>query len=75
MHIPILRPSGNSGSDYFNRKGFYSIIMQAVVDYRGIFFDVYLGWPGKVYNARVLLNSLCYAKAQQGTLLPDWNKD
>jgi len=48
--------------------------MQAVVDFKGIFLDVYLGWPGKVYDARVLSNSLFYAKAQEGTLLPDWKK-
>ena len=44
-HIPILRPSGDSGSDYFNQKSFYSIIMQAVVDYRGIFW-IYM-WDGQ----------------------------
>ena len=73
-HIPILRPSGDSGSDYYNRKGFYSIVMQALVDYRGIFLDIYLGWPGKVHDARVFSNSSLYAKAQQGTFLPDWTR-
>lgn len=45
-HVPILKPQ-ESASDYFNRKGYYSIIMQAVVDYRGIFLDINIGWPGK----------------------------
>ena len=30
-HIPIIRPQDNP-SDYYNRKGFYSVVMQAVVD-------------------------------------------
>jgi hypothetical protein len=30
-HIPIIAPSENS-SDFYNRKGYYSIIMQAVAD-------------------------------------------
>ena len=50
-HIPILRPQGDSRADYFNRKGYYSIVMQAVMDFRGIFMDIYFGWPGKVHDA------------------------
>ena len=46
-HIPILKPH-ESASDYYNRKGYYSVLMQAVVDYRGVFIDVNIGWPGKV---------------------------
>lgn len=45
IHIPIIRPVENA-TDYFNGKGFHSIIMQGVVDYQGIFIDVYIGWPG-----------------------------
>ena len=33
-HIPIIRPE-ESPSDYFNRKGYYSIIVQGLVDFRG----------------------------------------
>ena len=74
-HIPILHPAGDSGSDYYNRKGFYSIIMQAVVDYGGKFLDIYIGWPGKVHDARVFANSSLYDMAQHGTLLPNWKKN
>ena len=35
-HIPILKPQ-ESSSDYYNRKGFYSILMQAVVSSSGYF--------------------------------------
>ena len=40
-HIPIIRPVEDA-TDYYNRKGFHSIIMQGAVDYRGIFIDVCL---------------------------------
>ena len=33
-HIPIIRPTETAYDDY-NRKGYYSIIMQAVVDFGG----------------------------------------
>ena len=49
-HIPIIRPD-ESASDYYNREGYYSVIMQAMVDFRGLFMDVYIGWPGKVHDA------------------------
>ena len=61
-HVPIIRPQ-ESASDYYNRKGFYSIIMQGVVDFRGRFMDVYIGWPGKVHDASVLkFVTLCQSK-------------
>ena len=34
--------------------------MQAMVDFRGLFMDVYIGWPGKVHDARVFLLTLPY---------------
>ncbi|XP_062523298.1 uncharacterized protein LOC134197960 [Corticium candelabrum] len=73
-HIPIIRPD-NSASDYYNRKGYYSIIMQGLVDFRGHFLDVNIGWPGKVHDARVFLNSNLYQKATAGTLFPAWTRN
>ena len=68
-HIPIIRPS-ESASDYYNRKCFHSIIVEGVVDYQGQFIDVYIGWPGKLHDARVFNNSSFYLKGRQGTLFP-----
>ena len=73
-HIPIIRPD-ESESDYYNRKGYYSIIVQGMVDFRGLFMDVYIGWPGKVHDARVFSNSSLYKKGSTGTLFPDWKRN
>ena len=73
-HIPIICPQ-ESASDYFNWKGYYSIIMQALVDFCGLYMDVYIGWPGKVHDARVFAETSIYWKANAGTLLPDWKRE
>ena len=43
--------------DYFNRKGYYSVILQAVCREDRRITDVYCGWTGKVHDARVFRNS------------------
>ena len=48
--------------------------MQGVVDFRGVFIDVNIGWPGKVHDARVFVNSSFYKKACSGTLFPNWSR-
>ena len=72
-HIPIIRPE-ESGSDYYNRKGYYSILVQGLVDHRGIFLDVNIGWPGKVHDARVFINSSLYKKGMNSSLFPNWKR-
>ena len=56
-HIDLERAPIVEGSSYFDRKKNYSIQMQAVVDNRGIFRDINIGWPGSVHDARVYSNS------------------
>ena len=70
-HILILKPL-DSATDYYNRKGYYSVLMQALVDFRGRFMNVNIGWPGKVHDARVFVNSSCYKDANDGKLFPNW---
>ena len=48
--------------------------MQAVGDFRGRFLDINIGWPGKVHDARVIINSSFYRKASTGSMVPDWSK-
>ena len=45
--------------------------MQAVVDFRGVFTDVYIGWPGRVHDARIFSNSDLYLKGSNGQLFTD----
>ena len=63
-HIPIIGPKENH-CDYYNRKGFYSVILQGVCDDRYNFTDIFVGWPGRVHDARVLQNSQIYATLQR----------
>ena len=55
-HIPIEAPRENA-SDYHNRKGWHSIILQGTVDHKGLFINVCIGWPGRVHYACVFKNS------------------
>ena len=73
-HIPIIKPL-QSASDYYNRKGYYSILIQGLVDYRGLFMDVIIGWPGKVHDARVFSNSSCFRKGNENVLFPQWSRN
>ena len=70
-HIPIAAPVEHH-TDYYNRKGWYSIVLQGLVDHRYCFTDVYTGWPGSVHDARVFSQSSLYRKGTSGTLYPNW---
>jgi len=63
-HIPIVS-TDQCSADYYNRKGWHSIILQGTVDNKGLFIDIYVGWPGRVHDARVFVNSTLYKKGQR----------
>ena len=67
-HIPIIAPE-EYPRDYFNRKGWHSIILQGVVDGRGLFWDVCVGYAGSVHDARVLRQSHLWEQLSDGELL------
>ena len=67
-HIPVQAPSLNH-TDYYNHKGWYSILVQAVVDHRYLFRNANVGWPGSVHDARVFANSALYAEVTSKHIL------
>jgi hypothetical protein len=68
-HIPILAPTDNH-VEYVNRKGFHSVLMQAVTDCNYLYRDVVIGWPGSVHNARVFSNSTIFRRGNEQQLFP-----
>lgn len=64
-HIPIVRPKKYS-RDYNNRKGWHSVVLQAVVDGKGQFWDLNVGTPGSVHDSRILGRSAFYQTATNG---------
>ena len=71
-HIPIKRPIVDS-QDYFNYKQFFSLNVQAVCDFRGIFMDVDCRWPGCVHDAKVFANSNIHNELKAGNLPKTFN--
>jgi hypothetical protein len=77
-HIPIIAPK-ISVAAYFNKrhternqKTSYSITVQGVVDPRGVFTDVCIGWPGSMPDDQVLEKSALYQRANNGLLKDVW---
>ena len=55
-HIPIRQPNQNY-ADYINKKGFTSINVQALCNYRYCFLNVVVKKPGSVHDSRIFLQS------------------
>ena len=62
-------PPTSNHTDYYNRKGWYSVVLQAVADYRYMFKDVCVGWHGSVHDTRVFKNSGIYNKLAVDNIL------
>ena len=52
-HIEIKSPIENH-EDYFDRKHYYSVNLQAIVDSELLFRHVAVGFPGSIHDSRVL---------------------
>lgn len=73
-HIPIIAPSSYP-TDYFNRKGWHSVILQGLVDHTYRFIDFDVGWPGKCHDAYVFECSRLCRKLEEGTFFPPLSRN
>ncbi|XP_068077820.1 uncharacterized protein isoform X1 [Danio rerio] len=67
-HIPIIAPEKNPRG-YLNRKGWHSVVLQAVVDGNGLFWDLCVGFSGNLSDARVLRQSYLWSLLSERDLL------
>ena len=67
-HIPIKAPKENH-EDYFNRKHFYSYLVEGIVDSSGLFLSVATGFPGSLHDSRTLRLSDVYWAAENEDIL------
>lgn len=77
-HVPIIAPKTRV-AEYYNKRHTernqrtsYSITVQGVVDDRGVFTDICIGWPGSMTDDKVLENSALYQRASQSLLRDLW---
>lgn len=80
-HITLQAPF-NSGSEYFNYKGFFSIVLFALVDANYNFLYVDIGCQGRISDGGVFRNSELHRRITNHTLelpppkpLPQMHKD
>lgn len=64
-YIPILA-TDHLASKYINCKGYFSMVLQELVDYQGHFADSNTGWSRKVHDAHIFWNTGLFRKLQVG---------
>ena len=62
-HIRFQKPPVR-GVDYFNRKHYFSILLQGIVNASAEFIDIFVGIPGRVHDARMLRMSPFFSNWQ-----------
>ncbi|XP_053383749.1 putative nuclease HARBI1 [Mercenaria mercenaria] len=67
-HIPILCPGGDKAELFRNRKGYFSINVQAVCDSDFKFTNIVARWPGSTHDSRIFDNSTLCAKFENGDI-------
>uniref|UniRef100_A0A8C4WRI3 Putative nuclease HARBI1 n=1 Tax=Gopherus evgoodei TaxID=1825980 RepID=A0A8C4WRI3_9SAUR len=69
--VPSILAPEHQGTQYVNRKGYFSMELQALVDHKGCFTNIHVGWPGRVHDARVFRSTALFKLLQRGNYFPD----
>ena len=64
-HVPIIAPKIDPAS-YYCRKGFYSALLQGIVDSKCLFWDFDFGWAGSNHDWSVFQRTQIGKKFLQG---------
>src|SRR5277367_499200 len=67
-HVAIHSPGGETSELFRNRKGFFSLNVQAVVDANLNFGNVVARWQGSVHDATIFANSRLHARFETGEI-------
>ncbi|CAI6361194.1 unnamed protein product [Macrosiphum euphorbiae] len=63
-HIKLQCPSRENGELYRNRKGYFSLNVQALVNANLEFMDVVVRWPGSAHDSNIFANSRLKARME-----------
>ncbi|MCO5607458.1 hypothetical protein L7F22_061654 [Adiantum nelumboides] len=66
-HIPIIAPRRHH-EDYFNCKGFHSVILQMVMTAKCLVWDYHIGWAGLVHDWNVFQRTYLGQQCENGSL-------
>ncbi|XP_045494080.1 putative nuclease HARBI1 [Colias croceus] len=71
-HVHIQSPCSTIGEEYRNRKGYFSINVQAVCDADLKLMNVVARWPGSAHDATIFNQSVLKAQCEDGILGNRW---
>ncbi|XP_044750059.1 putative nuclease HARBI1 isoform X2 [Coccinella septempunctata] len=65
-HIRIISPGGSNAETFRNRKGYFSINVQAVCDAGLKIINIIARWPGSVHDSTIFNDSPLIVEMEQG---------
>uniref|UniRef100_A0A672N994 DDE Tnp4 domain-containing protein n=1 Tax=Sinocyclocheilus grahami TaxID=75366 RepID=A0A672N994_SINGR len=68
-------PMSSYPTDYYNRKLWYSVLLQGLVDHTYCFLDFNVGWPGKCHDVYIFECSRLCRKLEDGTFFPPFSRN
>nr|XP_025043042.1 protein ALP1-like [Pelodiscus sinensis]XP_025043043.1 protein ALP1-like [Pelodiscus sinensis]XP_025043044.1 protein ALP1-like [Pelodiscus sinensis] len=68
-HIPIRAPQYRT-AQYIDQKGYFSVVLLALVNHHGYFIEIFVVWSRRVHDAHIFRNSSFYRKLKAGTFFP-----